>query len=339
MIESSPVAPDDHPPRSTSASAARAGTGLREVIHLEQVMGTVASFRVLSDASEGALDEALRAASAHLHLADGIFSTWKPESPLSRLRRGEISIADMPPEFHEVLGLCEEARAQSRGWFDPWAMPGGLDPTGLVKGWAGDKALAMLQSALVRTEGQGARAAGMLNLGGDIATFGSPRGSERWRIGVRSPTDPGELACVIEVDAAVATSGTYERGPILVDPFSGRRSSRAASATVTGPSLAICDALATGLAVAGEEGMEWFASLEGYEALLILEQGGILVTDEFRLAAEPTSSARSPGPSATAWSAVSGPRPSVVAANLVASEGSAQANQSVGHPLVVVEGR
>ena len=27
----------------------------------------------------------------------------------------------------------------SGGWFDPWAMPGGVDPTGLVKGWAVDR--------------------------------------------------------------------------------------------------------------------------------------------------------------------------------------------------------
>ena len=29
-----------------------------------------------------------------------------------------------------------QARDASGGWFDPWAMPGGYDPTGLVKGWA-----------------------------------------------------------------------------------------------------------------------------------------------------------------------------------------------------------
>jgi hypothetical protein len=34
---------------------------------------------------------------------------------------------------------CEAAREASDGWFDPWAMPGGYDPTGLVKGWAVDQ--------------------------------------------------------------------------------------------------------------------------------------------------------------------------------------------------------
>ena len=45
--------------------------------------------------------------------------------------------------------------------------------------------------------------------------------------------------------------------------------SRTASATVVGPSLALCDALATALVVAGDEGPELARSLKGYEAYIV----------------------------------------------------------------------
>jgi thiamine biosynthesis lipoprotein ApbE len=42
-----------------------------------------------------------------------------------------------------------------------------------------------------------------------------------------------------------------------------------ASASVTGPDLGLADALATALAVAGEEALQLVESLEGYEAMVI----------------------------------------------------------------------
>ena len=53
----------------------------------------------------------------------------------------------MPSAVAEVLDLCENARRVSGGWFDPWAMPAGVDPTGLFKGWAVEQALAVLHEA------------------------------------------------------------------------------------------------------------------------------------------------------------------------------------------------
>ncbi|MEI6725771.1 MAG: hypothetical protein WCN81_06075, partial [Actinomycetes bacterium] len=53
---------------------------------------------------------ALARAVIALHEADRLFSTWKPHSPMSRLRRGEISLDEAPPEVAEVLELCRRAR-------------------------------------------------------------------------------------------------------------------------------------------------------------------------------------------------------------------------------------
>jgi thiamine biosynthesis lipoprotein len=249
----------------------------RTIGHAEIVMGTVVSFAVHPGAlSDAAVHSALARACRKLHKADETFSTWRPESPVSRLRRGEAPIEELPTEVATVLDLCERAKAASGGWFDPWAMPGGVDPTGLVKGWAAERALAELAQAGV--------GAAMVNAAGDLAVHGRPAPDEPWRVGIRHPWRVDALACIIEADAAVATSGAYERGEHLIDPHSGRPLTRAASATVTGPSLAIADALATALAVAGVDEIGFVTALAGYDAYVIGPDGSELASNGIRFA-------------------------------------------------------
>src|SRR5215472_17093561 len=120
--------------------------------HAEPVMGTVFSFTAVhGDLPPDAVRAALAAACRELHHCDALFSTWDPGSPVSRFRRGEAALGQMPPEFTEVMRECRAAKRASGGWFDPWAMPGGFDPTGLVKGWATERALAELRGAAGRT--------------------------------------------------------------------------------------------------------------------------------------------------------------------------------------------
>ncbi len=258
------------------------------IVHVEQVMGTVFSFHVESgDCGPEDARAAVDSACTRLHDLDEIFSTWKPLSPMSLLRVGRLALGETPPEMSEVLDLCREAKELSQGWFDPWAMPGGLDPTGLVKGWAAEQALAVLEHAGV--------AAAMVNGGGDIALLGLPGEAPTWRIGVRHPWRAEALACVLETDRAVATSGCYERGPHLINPRNGRMLFRTASATVVGASLAMCDALATALVVADDEGPALARSLRGYDAYLIGGDGKEDSTDGIVFAASSPA-----GPGATA---------------------------------------
>lgn len=240
--------------------------GLPPLAHAEPAMGTVFSFAVVTGTlPRAAIAAAVGEACEVLHRCDALFSTWDQTSPVSRFRRGEAGLSQMPPEFHEVLGECRAARQASDGWFDPWAMPGGFDPTGLVKGWATERALGVLRDAGV----PGA----LINGGGDVAVFGSPGGGQRWRVGIRHPWRPDALAGIVETTGAVATSGCYERGPHLIDPRTGQPASRVASATVTGPRLALADALATGLAVGGDEALPAVSRLAGYAAHLIRADG------------------------------------------------------------------
>lgn len=246
--------------------------------HAEPVMGTVASFLVVGE-DVGVLVEATAAACRVLHRADEVFSTWKPDSPMSRLRRQEITEGAAPPDVAEVLVLCREMVVRSGGWFDPWRMPGGVDPTGLVKGWATGRAALVLAN--------GALAGGLLNVGGDIATFGGPAGGGPWRVGVRHPLSADHFTCVAALrgeSSAMATSGAYERGEHVLDPFTGAPAAKILSATVVGPDLAVADAMATALYAAGEDGLDLVADLPGYEAWLVTADEEVLRTDAFPVA-------------------------------------------------------
>lgn len=242
---------------------------LRIVHREEEVMGTVVVLDLYAAGgrSPRRFEEAVEAACGVLHRADEVFSTWQTNSPVSRLRRGILPLAEAPPEVTEVLQECAVARRVSGGWFDPWAMPGGVDPTGYVKGWAAQRALACLR----RPDVIGAA----VNAAGDIATFGRPDNGDGFRIGIVDPLNTTRIACVVDLphDGTIATSATYERGPHLVDPRTGAPEVRLASASVCGPDLGMADALATALAVAGVGLLPVIAGLDGYEALAIGDDG------------------------------------------------------------------
>jgi thiamine biosynthesis lipoprotein len=244
--------------------------------HTEHVMGTVVSFDLRpDDLGDEVLRGAVRAACVTLHECDAQLSTWKPQSALSRVRRGELDLADAPGAVREVLGRSAEACTLSGGWFDPWKLPGGVDPTGLAKGWIAEQALDQLKGAGVP--------AAMINAGGDVAAYGEPEPGRRWRIGVRDPRSPDAFLTVVDLDGAAATSGTYERGHLVLNPRTGRPAHGVLSATVTGPDLALADALATGLLAAGDRGLGAIAAIDGYGAFALRLDGSLCATPGFEL--------------------------------------------------------
>ena len=241
-------------------------------------MGTVVTIDVYTtDGTAGTgLSRQLTTARAILQPRTQLFSTWQPHSPVSQLRRGEITSAQAPAEVAEVLGQCAIARELSGGWFDPWAMPAGLDPTGYVKGWAAQKALGAFRASGI--------CGAIVNAAGDIASLGGLGPGQPFRIGIADPFSPRRLAEIVYLTGAIATSGTYERGRHLIDPHTGRAIARAASASVTGPDLGLADALATAVAVAGAPGLDLVETLDGYEALIIALDGSRLWTSHFPFA-------------------------------------------------------
>ena len=99
---------------------------------------------------DGAARAAWAATMTVLHEVDRVFSTYRPESFVSRLGRGEIGLEDCPPEVVEVIELGAAAERESGGAFsirlpDPHGTRL-LDPTGVVKGWAAERAAEPLRA-------------------------------------------------------------------------------------------------------------------------------------------------------------------------------------------------
>jgi thiamine biosynthesis lipoprotein len=203
-----------------------------------------------------------------LRWVDTTFSTYRADSEISRLDRGELSPGDAHPLVREVLGRCDALRERTGGYFDARAT-GRLDPSGLVKGWAVDRAAALLDAAGCRRF--------CIDAGGDVVLRGGP-----WRVGIRHPRRRRKVAAVIEVsDAAVATSGAYERGAHIVDPIGRRPADGALSVTIVGPQLAAADAYATAAFAMGRAGPRWTAGLDGHAAMTILRGDRVLSTPGF----------------------------------------------------------
>jgi len=239
---------------------------------VERVMGMPVAIDV-RDASvaPAALDRAF----AWLRRVDATFSTYDPRSEISRLNRRELALGDADPLVRAVLARCERLRRRTGGYFDVRApLPGALDPSGLVKGWAVERAARVLGDAGARNF--------CIDAGGDVCLRGAPGPGARWRVGIRHPREADRLAAVLALgSAAVATSAAYERGPHIVDPHTGRPPRGVDSVTVVGPDLGTADAYATAAFAMGEEGPAWTARLRGHEAMTVLEGDRVVCTPGF----------------------------------------------------------
>jgi thiamine biosynthesis lipoprotein len=226
------------------------------VKRLVETWGTV----VVIEATSSGLDEiavsaAVDAVEQYFYQVDRDFSTYKSESQVSRIRRGELSIEDASEYVQQVWVLCEFSRELTLGAFDSWKAEGGFDPSGLVKGWAAEVGAQMLVEAGVEKV--------LINASGDIVLRGGKPEGGPWSIGIASPDDVAKYVKFFDVvDGSVATSGDYEKGAHIIDPRTRLIAIGARSASVIGPDGAICDALATALMVDGVDAQKWIGRAE-----------------------------------------------------------------------------
>lgn len=203
---------------------------------------------------------------------DETFSTFKPNSFISRLNRSDITLHDCPPEVAEVLALGERARRESGGAFNIH-LPGPdgklmLDPNGVVKGWAVDKASATL-AALPATDF-------CLSVGGDMTCRTLEDANPPWRVGIEDPADPGRVLAVVPIhNGGVATSGTARREQHLQDARTGGRPAVVASVTVVAPTVTWADIDASTGYVLGRNAAEWLATRPGRSAVVVWNDGTI----------------------------------------------------------------
>ncbi len=216
-------------------------------------MGTAVTVLVPGGCPGRVLDEAF----AWFHRVDRTFSTFRPDSAVSRWR--EFRPGQAPALVEEVLDRCSELYPATDGWFDAWpdGPEGRVDPSGYVKGWSVDVAAALLEGAGIGDY--------CLAAGGDVKVAGKGPEGRPWRIGIQHPTVRLAVAAVLQGSPlAVATSGAYERGAHI----RGRRGASLLSATVAGPRLGTADALATAL-FAADGAAGWFGRFTGYDYLTI----------------------------------------------------------------------
>jgi FAD:protein FMN transferase len=205
------------------------------------------------------VDRLLVEAFAWLRWVDATFSTYRAGSQVNRIDRGELAPHRAHRAVQEVIADCHTLVELTGGYFDHLAT-GHFDPSGYVKGWAAERLSRVLSSRGAVDH--------CVDVGGDVRVRGHASPGMPWRIGIRDAA--GRVVRVVtSEDAAVATSGCYERGEHIVNPFTRTPARGLASVTVVGPDLGLADAYATALFAAGAEAVGLLALLPtGYRALI-----------------------------------------------------------------------
>ena len=243
---------------------------------VEHIWGTA----ITVDLRDAPLPDTVEQVFTWFRQVDEVFSTWRPDSEISRLGRGELRLRDVSAEVRSVLDLCDRVNEESRGAFDvhvgadPRVEPreglGPIDPSGLVKGWALQRAAEMLRRTGVVNFA--------INAGGDVITAGRPHPDTLWHVGIQHPWQRDKVAMVLAVsDVGVATSGRYERGDHIIDPRTGAPARGLMSVSVVADDLALADGYATAALVLGDEGPAWLVE-HGLAAVVIADDTTVTVT-------------------------------------------------------------
>jgi thiamine biosynthesis lipoprotein len=239
-----------------------AGTGFRRVEH---IMGTAVSVHLTTPLPETTLARLANGVFAWMRLVDHRFSTYRADSEVNRLHRGEIQLRDASTDLRQVLETCADLWRDTAGSFDVYAT-GRLDPSGYVKGWATQVASDRLTEAGCPDH--------CINAGGDIRLRGHPAPATPWRAGIRDPWRADKLCLVVEgTNLAIATSGVYERGRHIVDPHAGVPATGLRSVTVIGDDLGRCDAYATAALAKGTGGLHYLSLLDGHDYATVTDDG------------------------------------------------------------------
>jgi thiamine biosynthesis lipoprotein len=207
-------------------------------------------------------EELFEAVFAYFDYVDRKFSTYKADSEISLLNRGELTLEEASEDMKTVFELADQIRELTHGFFDI-RHGDSVDPSGLVKGWAIFNA-----SELVRQRGFKNY---YVEAGGDFQAVGKNSQGQDWRVGIRSPFDSQEIVKVLEIsNGGVATSGTYVRGAHIYNPKSGGKPvTDIVSLTVIGPDIFTADCFATAAFAMGKEGIHFIENLAGFEGYMI----------------------------------------------------------------------
>lgn len=267
-------------------------------------------------APQKTVDECLRICADY----EAVLSKTVEGSDVWRLNRAEGKPVEVQPETAALLRLAVEIGENSGGAFDVTVAPASalwdfrsetpalpdpealsaataridyrnieiegntvtlkngaeIDLGGVAKGYIADRVAEYLRNSGVRSA--------CVNMGGNVIAIGTKPDGKPWTIGIRDPKGTPEQSCAVltENDAAVVTSGTYERFFELdsvryhhiLDPKTGMPVRNGlASVTIIGQRSDLCDALSTACFVLGEESSRPLLERYGLHAIFLYEDG------------------------------------------------------------------
>jgi len=215
-------------------------------------------------------DSVRQAVELELERIDALASTWRDDSELMRYNRADDpGRFELSAELAGLIELAEKIEAQTGGAFSPRPDGKMLDLSGIAKGYAVDRVVALLRSEFGVTDC-------LVDIGGEVRAVGNGPKGDGWRVGVYLPRGASDIDTpVLQLrDASVATSGAYFKGGHILDPATGLAvTNDLLSATVVHPRNATADALATAMFVMGpERGLAW-AEDHGVRVIFLMKDG------------------------------------------------------------------
>jgi FAD:protein FMN transferase len=153
-----------------------------------------------------------------------------------------------------------------------------IDLGGIAKGYSVDRGIEVLK-ALGYTRA-------FVGAGGDSRIIGD-RFGKPWIVGIRDPMkgEGNVIARIPLVDAAISTSGDYERFfdedgvryHHIIDPHTGHSASKVRSATVIGPYATRTDGLSkTAFVLGPDKALEIYNRLDDIDAIIVKVDGSIV---------------------------------------------------------------
>ncbi|WP_333876161.1 FAD:protein FMN transferase [Flavobacterium sp.] len=135
--------------------------------------------------------------------------------------------------------------------------------------------------------------AGLVNVSGDISTWGKQPNGESWKVGIKNPMNKNKIFATFPLeDTAVETSGSYEkyvtfngkRYSHIIDTRTGYPATGLISVSVFAKTTELADALATGVFVMGKEaGMNLINQLPGIGCIMVDDEGKIATSNNIDL--------------------------------------------------------